>query len=142
MARLSEYNYEMCVEICSEVAEGFNIKTVLKSKADYPTFQTWCNWKREHNELFDLYVKTMQDKSESEMEEIDRVYDMLKNGEIEPSAANVLIQTNKWKAAKFYPKMFGDKQILSGDPDNPLNTNVSILNIDPLSDDADNDSTS
>lgn len=109
MARLSEYNYEMCVEICSEVAEGFNIKTVLKSKAEYPTFQTWCNWKREHNELFDLYVKTMQDKSESEMEEIDRVYDMLKNGEIEPSAANVLIQTNKWKAAKFYPKMFGDK---------------------------------
>ena len=109
MARISEYNYEMCVEICSEVAEGCNIKTVLKGKSEYPTFQTWCNWKREHNELFDLYVKTMQDKAESEMEEIDRVYDMLKKGKLEPSTANVLIQTNKWKAAKFYPKMFGEK---------------------------------
>ncbi len=107
--RPSEYNFEMCIEICSEVAEGFNIKTVLKSKLEYPTFQTWCNWKREHAELFDLYVKTMQDKSESEMEEIDRVYDMLKSGELEPSAANVLIQTKKWTAAKFYPKMYGDK---------------------------------
>ena len=107
--RPSEYNFEMCIEICSEVANGFNIKTVLKSKSEYPTFQTWCNWKREQPELFDLYVKTMQDKSESEMEEIDRVYDMLKKGEIEPSTANVLIQTNKWKASKFYPKMFGDK---------------------------------
>lgn len=107
--RPSEYNFDMCIEICSEVAEGYNIKTILKSKAEYPTFQTWCNWKREHDELFDLYVKTMQDKSESEMEEIDRVYDMLKNGELEPSAANVLIQTKKWTASKFYPKMYGDK---------------------------------
>jgi hypothetical protein len=134
MARLSEYNYEMCVEICSEVANGFNIKTVLKSKAEYPTFQTWCNWKREHKELFDLYVKTMQDKAESEMEEIDRVYDMLKNGEIEPSAANVLIQTNKWKAAKFYPKMFGDKiqQELSGEV--TTNTTQIVVEITPPTD--------
>ena len=109
MARPSTYNYDLCIEICSEVAEGFNIKAVLRSKEEYPTFQTWCNWKREHKELFDLYVKTMQDKAESEIEEIDHVYDMLKAGEIEPSAANVLIQTKKWTAAKFYPKMFGDK---------------------------------
>lgn len=138
MARLSEYNYEMCVEICSEVAEGFNIKTVLKSKAEYPTFQTWCNWKREHNELFDLYVKTMQDKSESEMEEIDRVYDMLKNGEIEPSAANVLIQTNKWKAAKFYPKMFGDK--IQQEHSGEVKTNTTQIHVQitpPLEDDDD-----
>jgi len=109
MARPSKYNLEMCKEICSEVAGGFNIKTILKSKEEYPTFQTWCNWKRENVELFDLYVKAMQDKSESELEEIDYVRDMLKAGEIEPSAANVLIQTSKWLASKFYPKMFGDK---------------------------------
>jgi len=109
MARLSEYDFEMCKTICAEVAEGFNIKTILKSKPEYPTFQTWCNWKREHQELFDLYVKAMQDKAESEIEEIDHVYDMLKAGELEPSVANVLIQTKKWTASKFYPKMFGDK---------------------------------
>lgn len=110
MARPSEYNYEMCIDICTEVAEGYNIKTVLKRKDEYPTFQTFCNWKREHKELFDLYVKTMQDKSESELEEIDNVYAMLRAGEIEPSAANVLIQTKKWTASKYYPKMFGDRE--------------------------------
>ena len=115
MARPSEYNFEMCKVICSEVAGGFNIKTILKSKDEYPTFQTWCNWKREHDELFDLYVKAMQDKSESELEEIDYIRDMLKSGDIEPSSANVLIQTSKWLASKFYPKMFGDKtDITSG----------------------------
>lgn len=109
MAAPSKYSFELCKEICKEVADGANIKAVLKSKENYPTFQTWCNWKREHSELFDLYVKTMQDKSESEIEQIDRAYHDLRNGFIDPATANVLIQTNKWKASKFYPKMFGDK---------------------------------
>ena len=140
MARLSEYDFEMCKTICSEVAEGYNIKTILRSKPEYPTFQTWCNWKREHQELFDLYVKAMQDKAESEIEEIDNVYDMLKSGEIEPSVANVLIQTKKWTASKFYPKMFGDKtDITSGGE--KIQTNISILNIDPLSDATDDGTT-
>lgn len=108
--RPSEYDFKLCEEICAEVADGFNIKTVLASKPDiYPTFQTWCNWKRQNRELFDLYVNAMQDKAESELEDIDHVYDELKAGNLEASVANVLIQTKKWKAAKYYPKMFGDK---------------------------------
>ena len=35
---------------------------------------------------------------------------MLIDGEIEASTANVIIQTLKWKAAKYYPKMFGDSK--------------------------------
>lgn len=127
MARLSEYNFELCQEICEQVAEGLNIKTVLKSKENYPSFQTWCNWKRENQELFDLYVKTMQDKAESEIEEIDNVYTLLKNGEIEPSAANVLIQTKKWTAAKFYPKMFGDKVDFTTDGEKITSKSIPIV---------------
>lgn len=115
MARISEYDFEMCKEICSEVANGFNIKTVLKSKPEYPTFQTWCNWKRQNQELFDLYIKSIQDKADSVEEELETIYDMLKAKELDPATANVLIQTLKWKASKYYPKMFGDKtDITSG----------------------------
>jgi len=128
MARPSTYNLETCKTICDDVANGFNIKTVLKSNEAYPTFQTWCNWKRENTELFDLYVKAMQDKSESELEEIDYVRDMLKSGEIEPSAANVLIQTSKWLASKFYPKMFGDKVDLTSGGEK-LQTPPSSINV-------------
>jgi len=127
MARPSEYNFDMCIEICSEVANGFNIKTVLKSKEEYPTFQTFCNWKRANQELFDLYVKTMQDKAESEMEEIDHVYDMLKAGEIEPSVANVLIQTKKWTASKYYPKMFGDKTDITSGGEKINNQSIPLV---------------
>lgn len=115
MARPSTYDYDLCVEICSEVANGFNIKTVLASKQEYPTFQTWCNWKRNNQELFDLYIKSIQDKADSVEEELENIYDGLKNKTYDPSTANVLIQTLKWKASKYYPKMFGDKtDITSG----------------------------
>lgn len=109
MARPSEYNFDLCKEICEDVANGFNIKTVLKSKHEYPDFSTWCRWKRENDELYNLYIKSIQDKADSVEEELENVYDMLKAKEIDPSSANVLIQTLKWKAAKYYPKMFGDK---------------------------------
>jgi len=109
MARPSEYDFKLCEEICAEVANGFNIKTVLKSEDKYPTFQTWCNWKRQHKELFDLYVKSIQDKADSVEEELESIYDGLKSGTYEPSQANILIQTLKWKASKYYPKMFGTK---------------------------------
>jgi arginyl-tRNA--protein-N-Asp/Glu arginylyltransferase len=129
MARPSEYNFDMCIEICSEVAEGHNIKTILKSKEEYPTFQTWCNWKRERTELFDLYIKTMQDKAEALEEEIDLYRTMLLAKEIDASTYNTLVQTLKWKMSKFYPKMFGDKTIHAGDPDNPIETKTTIISL-------------
>lgn len=109
MARPSEYNFELCKEICDTVANGFNIKTVLSSKSEYPDFSTWCRWKREHSELYNLYVNAIQDKAESVDEEIDAIFSECKAGNMEASVANVLMQTLKWKAAKYYPKMFGDK---------------------------------
>lgn len=109
MARPSEYNFDLCVEICDRVAEGANIKTVLKSNEKYPSFQTWCNWKREYNELLDLYTRSIQDKAESVDEEIDFIMDMVKSKEIDPVSGRLLIDTLKWKAGKYYPKMFGDK---------------------------------
>lgn len=109
MAALNTYNYNLCVEICAQVAEGKNIKDVLKSNEKYPTFQTWCNWKRLNKELFDLYISSIQDKSESIDAQIDEIMVELKGGLIDPSTARVMIDTLKWKAAKYYPKMFGDK---------------------------------
>ena len=109
MARPSEYDLKLCANICDEVANGFNIKTVLNSKQEYPTFQTWCNWKREHQELFDLYTRSIQDKAESVDEEIDFIMSEVKAKKIDAATARVLIDTLKWKAAKYYPKMFGDK---------------------------------
>ena len=132
MARPSTYSFETCKTICDDVANGLNIKTVLKSNENYPTFQTWCNWKREHQELFDLYIKSVQDKAEALEEEMDSYRDKLLLKEIDASTYNTLVQTLKWKMSKFYPKMFGDKiDMTSGgekiQPPHPSSINVRII---------------
>src|SRR5690606_25934240 len=109
MARPSTYDFDLCVEICDKVANGGNIKEILKSDDRYPTFPTWCKWKRENDALFNLYIKSIQDKAEALEDEMDNYRDMLLKKEIDASTYNTLVQTLKWKMAKFYPKMFGEK---------------------------------
>ena len=141
MARLTEYNYELCIEICNELANGQNIKRILDSNKNYPDWTTFRRWKQNNEELRTLYISSQQDKAIALENELDDLRDLLSSKEIDHQTYNVLAQTLKWKMAKFYPKVFGDKTIHSGDADNPIQTTFSILNIDPLSDES-NDSTS
>ena len=62
-----------------------------------------------------MYVNAQQDKAEALEKEMDDYRDMLVSKEIDASTYNTLVQTLKWKMAKFYPKVFGDKtDITSG----------------------------
>ena len=108
MARLTEYDFELCKLICDEVANGENIISILKN-SNYPTWSTFRRWKNEHEELRTLYINSQQDKAIALENESDDVMDSMKSKEIDASVGNVLIQTLKWKMAKFYPKVFGNK---------------------------------
>lgn len=109
MARLTEYNYEICLEICEEVADGGNIMKILEGNDNYPVWSTFRRWKRDNEELRTLYVNSQQDKAEALEAEMDDYRDMLVSKQIDASTYNTLVQTLKWKMGKFYPKMFGDK---------------------------------
>ena len=108
MARPSEYDFELCKLICDELADGDNIKSILK-ESKYPDWSTFRRWKNENEELRTLYVNSQQDKAIALESEIDDTITLLKEGTLEASEANVIIQTLKWKMAKFYPKVFSDK---------------------------------
>lgn len=109
MARLNEYNYDICLAICEEVADGGNIMKILENNDNYPVWSTFRRWKRDNEELRTLYVNSQQDKAEALEAEMDDYRDMLVSKQIDASTYNTLVQTLKWKMGKFYPKMFGDK---------------------------------
>ena len=109
MARLTEYNYDLCVEICDLVANGSHIVDALNSNNNYPSWSTFRRWKRDNDELQTLYTRSIQDKSEMVIFEIYQTLKDLKNKTIDASQARVLIDTYKWIASKYYPRMFGDK---------------------------------
>jgi len=131
MARPSEYNFELCEEICNELAEGQNIRRVLNSKDIYPDWTTFRRWKNNNEELRTLYINSQQDKAIALENELDDLRDMLMSKEIDPSTYNTLAQTIKWKMAKFYPKVFGEKiqQEHSGEI---KGVNLSALSTDEL----------
>lgn len=108
MARPSEYDFELCKSICDELADGDNVKSILKD-SKYPDWTTFRRWKNEHEELRTLYVSSQQDKAIALEMEMDDLKASLMAEEIDYRTYNVLVQTLKWKMAKFYPKVFGDK---------------------------------
>jgi hypothetical protein len=110
MARPSEYDFELCKEICDQLADGSNIKRILNSNKDYPHWTTFRRWKNENEELRTLYVSSQQDKAVALEDELDELRDELRSGKIEYQVYNTLAQTLKWKMAKFYPKVFGDNK--------------------------------
>lgn len=127
--RPSEYNYNLCLEICEQVSSGMNIKDVLDSKNKYPSFPTFCKWKRENDELLNLYVNSIADKAEMVDAQIDEIWVGCKNGIYDASVANVLIQTLKWKASKYYPKMYGDNKNIDVTSDNKPIQQITQINL-------------
>ena len=105
----SKFDIDIVNEVCELVADGLNVKAALKTNKAFPTYETWRRWKNENSEVYVLYVKALQDKGESVDFMIDEVMQDLRDGLIDAASANVIIQTLKWKAAKYYPKMFGEK---------------------------------
>ena len=115
MARPSEYNIKVCIEICEEIAKGGNIMNVLDSNDKYPSWPTFRRWKRDNEELRTLYVNSQQDKAEALEKEMDDYRAMLLAKEIDASTYNTLVQTLKWKMSKYYAKMYGDKVDVTSD---------------------------
>jgi hypothetical protein len=109
MARPSEYNFDLCVEICDEIAKGRNVIETLNSDNRFPDWTTFRRWKNNNEELRTLYVNSQQDKAIALENEIDDLRAMLLSKEIEYPTYNALVNTLKWKMAKMYAKLFGDK---------------------------------
>jgi hypothetical protein len=125
MARPSEYNFDLCVEICEIIAKGENIISALDSDNRFPSWPTFRRWKRNNEELRTLYINSQQDKAEALEKEMDDYRSMLLAKKIDASTYNTLVQTLKWKMSKYYAKMYGDK--IQQEHSGEVTTNVISL---------------
>ncbi len=131
VGRPSEYDFGLVKAICIRMSEGEKLPEILKGEG-MPARSTFFDWKRTYKDFSDLYVNVQQDKGELFIEEIDETIEDLKKSKIDPSTANVIIQALKWKASKFYPKMYGDKvDIMSGGEKMP--TPITFISASNLS---------
>ena len=115
MGRPEIYDRELCFSLCERVREGEHIRDVLKSDPSYPSLQSWYNWLSQHKDLFDFYHACRKDKAEHREVELMGLMQKLEAGNLDPHAAKVLIDANKWLMGVYNSRLFGTKPDISID---------------------------
>ena len=120
MGRKSLATPEMIKTILERVVNGESIKGICKDKG-MPSYVTVFKWLKNNEELKEEFLLAMQVKANLADAEIDEVRQNIKglaeeenSGQMSRDEAFVAIQearvqidTLKWKAAKYYPRMYG-----------------------------------
>ena len=91
-------------------AVAYENKSIVKACRDRKVSpQTFWELKEKDDRIKEQYMLATQFRAEGCVDEIEKTQRDLRNGIIDAPTARVLIDTEKWKACKFYPKMYGDK---------------------------------
>jgi hypothetical protein len=126
--RPTTYNQEIAQKILDRIAEGESVSKICKDP-DMPARSTVWLWSTTHEWFSSKYARAIYSLGQCQVDSVDDIEDKLLSGEIDAQTARVIIDSRKWKASKFYPKMYGDKQIVESKNEN-LNVNTKL----PLTD--------
>lgn len=101
-------------EILTDISNGMSLRKACDTRK--VSRQSFENYIKTDENLKDQYIQAREDRGDTCTDKIEEYQKKLEQGLIDSATARVLIDTEKWKAAKFYPKMYGDKveNVLSG----------------------------
>ncbi len=119
MARPSIYTKEIGEEICSRIAEGESVRSIVKDEK-MPSSSTIFRWllNEEYKKFWEQYEKARNIQAELMFEELIEIAD---NEEKEVMRDRLRVDTRKWYLSKVLPKKFGEKlDVTSGNKPIPL----------------------
>lgn len=117
MGRPSKYTPELAQAICEAIAETGSLARALETPGDWPAQGTVFRWIATDEGFRESYVRAHEAGSEPDAMEMRRVaYDP----DVKPEDKRLQIDVLKWQMARRCPKKWGDRQILAGDPEAPL----------------------
>lgn len=120
------YNETTASKILARMSEGETVTSISKDP-EMPCKSTIWLWSTVHPEFSTQYTRAISNLGSCYAESTDEVEGMLLRGEIDAPTAKVLMDNRKWKAAKFYPKQFGEKSTIESKSENVnLNANIEI----------------
>ena len=107
VGRPSDYNNDIATEICDLISDGMSIRQIV-ALPDMPAWSTIRSWLLRHAEFQTLYARANEYAAEWEFAGIGELEQQVLDGELEPNAARVVIDSRKWRLAKMRPKVYGD----------------------------------
>ena len=133
MGRPTLYSDELAAEICRRIVEGESLTRICKDE-NMPNVSSVYLWLFKHKDFSNQYARAREDQADTYSDQIvdigEEVPMMVITDEdgkvtkrIDPAGVNrtrLRVDARKWVAAKLKPKKYGDRQVVAGDPDAPL----------------------
>ena len=100
--------------ICGLIAMKQNLNQITQLP-DMPSYCTVLEWMKSDEELAKMYACAREIRAYARADYIDGICQKVVNGELDPNAARVVIDAEKWQAGKEKPRVFGDLQRVEHD---------------------------
>jgi len=95
-------------KICKLITLGENLNRICRLP-DYPDELTVKRWMQNDTILFNNYSTARAARADARSDRIDEICRETRLGRLDPAAARVIIEAEKWQAGKEQPKRYGDR---------------------------------
>jgi hypothetical protein len=106
--RPTSYTEKLGAEICELVAMRVPLAHICKMPG-MPNERTVYRWKRDTEQFCLNYARAREHRADARSDRIDEICEALRAGKLDPNAARVLIDAEKWQAGKEQPRRYGEK---------------------------------
>ena len=106
--RPTTHTDELADEICERVSLGSNLNRIC-DEAEMPAQSTVYKWLLEHTKFSEKYARARATRADTRSDRIDDYCRDVVSGTLEPNAAKVIIDAEKWQAGREAPRRYGDK---------------------------------
>ena len=117
------YTDEMGELICEGIASGLSVASAC-AEAGLSIRTFWSNLAK-NEKLMRNYTRARESKADVRAEGIDEIARKVMAGEIDPNAARVAMDAQKWLTARENPKRYGEKLDVTGVPASSVNVLLS-----------------
>ena len=108
--RPSKYTEEVVDAICSRIADGESLRRICEDD-DMPGRRTVLDWlDNDANEQFRAkYARAREAQADGIFDGMADIEARVSGGDLRPDAARVVLESQRWRAEKLKPKVYGSK---------------------------------
>jgi len=142
--RPTDFNQDIADDICNRITNGESLASITREEG-MPHPATVYRWLQRHESFCEMYTRAREDQADTLADQIIAISEekpmlrIISDSEtvekLDPTGVSHnrnRIDARKWIAAKLKPRKYGDRQILAGDADNPLEVKQQSETLDAL----------
>jgi len=140
--RKTEYDPLIAAEICTRISCGESLRQICMEDR-MPVHSTVYLWLLQNKQFSDNYAKAREEQADTLADEIQAIADEYPAEIVDDKGISRTdsgwvtwqknrIDARKWVASKLKPKKYGDRQIVAGDAENPLEMKVDTSVFDAV----------